>query len=389
VQDARMPRQDNTTIVVIVVGEKLETQPKPDHGPARLVNVASTPPPAPRPAPIPIDMSPEPSGLGKTMGVAGVLVVLALGAGYWYWQRSLHTPALEIALPEPAPGEVEQSEVRPSLDAADQSPETPTADTLENDEGTRSEVESSPVTAPVTGTGKTFRDGPGPLMVQIPNGTYLMGSPDSAADFTERPQHSVKIAAFAIGVYEVTIAEYGKFTAATGRRAPKTGELERTQHPVFFISWDDALAYTQWLSKQTGRDYRLPSEAQWEFAARGGTSSNYWWGRNIDEGKAHCIACETGLDARSPTKIGRFTANPYGVFDSAGNVQEWVYDCYHQNYEGAPTDGSVFEGGDCKLRIIRGGAFSSGPKGLRSAARDKLQANAANDSVGFRVVRVD
>ena len=155
------------------------------------------------------------------------------------------------------------------------------------------------------------------------------------------------------------------------------------------MSWNDALAYTQWLSKQTGHDYRLPTEAQWEYADRAGSTSNYWWGRELGEGHAHCFACESGLDPRVVTKVGRFKPNPFGVYDTAGNVEEWVYDCYHDNYLSAPTDGAVFEGGDCKLRVVRGGAFSSGPKALRSVARNKLRAESANDSVGFRVVRMD
>ncbi len=379
VQEAKMPRQDNTTVVAILVGEKHSPpQPAPERTGARMVNVASAPPPPPRIAPIPVDDSRDASSLGKVLGIGSVLLALAVGGGYWFWQQQ--TPASVQPLPEivtaqtePAPAEV------PTQDPAT---------TSENGAETAVAEPVAPVAPPV-GTGKTFRDGAGPLMVQVPRGSFMMGSPDSVADFSERPLHSVKLAAFAIGVYEVTIAEYARFARATGRKMPRTGDLEQAKFPVFFVSWNDALAYTQWLSKQTGKDYRLASEAQWEYAARAGTSTNYWWGRDLGEGKAHCMACESGLDPRQPTRIGRFAANAYGLYDTAGNVQEWVYDCDHQNYEGAPKDGSVFEGGDCKRRVIRGGAFSNGPKSLRSAARDKLQADSANDSVGFRIVRVD
>jgi formylglycine-generating enzyme required for sulfatase activity/serine/threonine protein phosphatase PrpC len=401
VQEAKMPRQDNTTVVVILVGEKQNAAPsiaaasesRHDHtGPSRLANVASAPPPSPRRATIPVDTTPEPSSLGKTLAVVGVLVVFALGGGYWFWQQSQPkevAPLPELALPDPAAAPVEEAATTDTT--SDATEEVAAAETPPADEVTTTESEAAPVVtaAPTTGTGKTFQDGPGPLMVQLPAGSFMMGSPDSAADFSERPQHAVKIAAFAISVYEITIAEYLKFVRATGRRPPKTEDLDPAGHPVFFVSWDDALAYTQWLSKQTGHDYRLPSEAQWEYAARGGTSGNYWWGRDLGSNKAHCIACDSGLDPRLPTKVGRFSPNPYGIYDTAGNLQEWVYDCFHENYDGAPSDGSVFEGGDCSHRVIRGGAFSSGPKALRSAARDKLQSTVGNDGVGIRVVRVD
>ncbi len=377
VQDAKMPRQDNTTVVAILVGEKHAIQPAPtERTGARMVNAASTPPP--RVAPIPVDDSREANSLGKVFGIGALLLAVAAGGGYWFWQQQ--TPAVIEPLPEIVTAETEPAEEATlALE--------PAAEVEDGEEAVA--AEPAVPSAPAVGTGKTFRDGAGPLMVQVPRGSFMMGSPDSVADFSERPHHSVTVSAFAIGVYEVTIAEYARFARGTGRKLPKTGDLDQAKFPVFFVSWNDALAYTQWLGKQSGKDYRLASEAQWEYAARAGTSTNYWWGRDLGEGKAHCMACESGLDPRQPTRIGRFAANAYGLYDTAGNVQEWVYDCDHENYAGAPQDGSVFEGGDCKRRVIRGGAFSSGPKSLRSAARDRLQADSANDSVGFRVVRVD
>ncbi len=123
------------------------------------------------------------------------------------------------------------------------------------------------------------------------------------------------------------------------------------------------------------------------YAARGGTGTAYWWGRDIGRGNAHCFACETGLDPRLPTAIGRFAPNKFGLFDTAGNAEEWVHDCYHPDYFGAPGDGSVFEGGDCTSRVLRGGGYGSGPNALRSSHRDKLRADKGNDQTGFRVVR--
>ena len=157
--------------------------------------------------------------------------------------------------------------------------------------------------------------------------------------------------------------------------------------PIFFVSWNDALAYSKWLSTQTGHSYRIPTEAEWEYAARAGTTTAYWWGRSLGRDNGHCFACETGLDLRNPTRIGRFDPNPFGIFDLAGNIEEWVYDCYNKNYDDAPNDGSVFEGGDCSVRVTRGGAFSSGPKALRSGSRSKFRFDIGNDSIGIRVVR--
>jgi len=229
--------------------------------------------------------------------------------------------------------------------------------------------------------------GNGPTMIWIPEGEFQMGARDSAAQFDERPQHKVTVQPFAISRTEITIAEYNRFARSAGHRAPKTGDLDPDTYPVFFVSWDDAVAYAKWLSIQTGKHYRLPSEAEWEYAARASSPTAYPWGRELGSDNAHCFACDTGLDPRNPTKVARFAPNAFGVYDTAGNVDEWVYDCYNKNYEGAPDDGSVFKGGDCSVRVIRGGAFSSGPKALRSSSRNKFRFDAGNDSIGIRVVR--
>jgi formylglycine-generating enzyme required for sulfatase activity len=224
-------------------------------------------------------------------------------------------------------------------------------------------------------------------MVWLPGGRFTMGGRASTTDFNEHPQHAVAVQPFAISTHEITIAEYAKFAKSTNRKIPKTGDLNAATMPIFFVSWNDTLAYTKWLSTQSGKTYRIPTEAEWEYAVRGGTTTVYWWGRQLGRDNGHCFACETGLDRRQPTKIGRFDPNPFGIYDLTGNVEEWVYDCYNKNYEGAPSDGSVFEGGDCSVRITRGGAYSSGPKALRSSARSKFRFDTGNDSIGIRVVR--
>lgn len=224
-------------------------------------------------------------------------------------------------------------------------------------------------------------------MVVIPAGTYTMGGRASSLRPDELPVHEVKVPAVAIGRTEVTFAQYDRFAAATGRTKPDSADMNRETHPVIYVSWDDAYAYTQWLSKQTGQRYRLPSEAEWEYAARAGSTTDYWWGRKIGTENAHCFDCESGLHPRKPAKVGYFKPNPFGVYDTAGNVLEWVHDCYHDDYHGAPDDGGIWEGGDCTRRVVRGGSFSSPSSMLRSAVRDKFPSTQTFDNVGFRIAR--
>jgi len=228
----------------------------------------------------------------------------------------------------------------------------------------------------------------GPVMVNVPGARFQMGSTSMSGNYEERPRHPVSVAGFAIGKFEVTVEEYLRFARATGRAVPKSLQGARASHPVTHVTWDDALAYTRWLSKETGAVYRLPSKAQWEYAARGGSASPYWWGFEFKTRMAHCFDCDTGLDPRIPTDVGRFPPNPFGLYDTAGNVSEWVYDCFHETYEGAPDDGAVFEGGQCEWRIARGGSFSNPSTSLRSAKRYKMKPEKKYDNVGFRVIRL-
>lgn len=183
--------------------------------------------------------------------------------------------------------------------------------------------------------------------------------------------------------HEITIAEYARF-----RSAPNPFGLDPATAPVSGISWNDAVAYTRWLSQQTGKKYRLATEAEWEYAAAAGSNPQYWpWGKTEMPGKAHCFGCAPDLKPLQPTAVGSFPANDFGLFDTAGNVAEWVQDCYIPDYEGAPADGSARETGDCSERVVRGGSFQSPPKSIRSARRDKWPPGSAHESIGFRVVR--
>lgn len=245
-----------------------------------------------------------------------------------------------------------------------------------------------PDVKPAASPSREFRDrlkvgASGPLMVRLAAGSFKMGSPSSSPKFDERPRHSVNLTAIAIGKYEVTIKDYNRFATATGR-----GKLRGDSDvPAVKVSWRDAVAYTRWLSKQTGQQYRLPSEAEWEYAATGGASSAYWWGPVLKQNRANCFGCGSQWDRQGPAPVGSFGANGFGLHDTAGNVLEWVQDCYHKNYQGAPGDGGVWPEGDCSVRVARGGAFDTVADNIRRAKRSKFGPDVHLNNIGFRVVR--
>ena len=156
------------------------------------------------------------------------------------------------------------------------------------------------------------------------------------------------------------------------------------------VSWHDARAYAKWLSEKTGKAYRLPSESEWEYVSRSGTDTRYWWGEEIVEGKANCDGCGSEWDNKSTSPVGRFSANGFGLYDTLGNVWEWVEDCWHGNYEGAPVDGSAWlasNDGNCDQRVLRGGSWVNLPYFLRSADRGRSFSSEGDGDTGFRLAR--
>ncbi|MDH3672909.1 MAG: SUMF1/EgtB/PvdO family nonheme iron enzyme [Gammaproteobacteria bacterium] len=240
----------------------------------------------------------------------------------------------------------------------------------------------------------TLKDGSkGPEMVVIPAGEFQMGDSQGSGLDWEKPVHKVHIAKpFAMGKYPVTFEDYDRFAEATGGDLPSDQEWGRENRPVINVSWKGAMAYTKWLSEQTGKRYRLPTEAEWEYAARAGTKTDYWWGNEMKSNMADCKKSFIGtLNVWSgTTPVGSFPANPFGLHDAAGNVEEWVQDCWHENYESAPTDGSAWleeGGGDCTGRVFRGGCWVSEPRHVRSAARTGFDPDTRDDYIGFRLAR--
>ncbi len=156
------------------------------------------------------------------------------------------------------------------------------------------------------------------------------------------------------------------------------------------VSWDDAQAYVKWLSSVTGKPYRLLSEAEYEYAARGGSETTYPWGDKIKlDGKtmANCGGCGSQWDNRQTAPVGSFPANRFGLYDMVGNVSAWTEDCWHASYEGAPADGSPWTSGDCNTRVVRGGSWYVDPDLLRSAARDRIFTDLRSLDLGFRLAR--
>jgi formylglycine-generating enzyme len=271
----------------------------------------------------------------------------------------------------------------------------------------------------------TFRDCPGcPEMVIVPAGHFDMGSPPSETDreSNEGSLHRVTVAAFALGRTEITRGQFaafvkatqyqaidncwtlegGKFQERSGRYWRDLGFPQNDKHPAACISWNDANAYAKWLSRKTGKHYRLPSEAEWEYAARAKTVTARYWGNNPDEACKYANVadktgqtsvgalswsahhCADGYAFTSP--VGQFKANRFGLYDMLGNLWEWTEDSYHDSYSGAPNDGSVWQGDDAK-RIIRGGSWNNGPTRVRAAKRGRDKPTTRFSDIGFRVAR--
>jgi len=296
-----------------------------------------------------------------------------------------------------------------------------------------------PQARPAVGTydpqpGQVFRDcADCPEMVVIPAGSFVMGVAPGEEEregvpdqFKGRsvPQHSVNVRSFMLGKYEVTVGEFARFVNETGHRTdggcfawngtkwdmdqsknwrnPGFGQGDR--HPVACVSWDDAKAYTTWLSRRTGKSYRLASEAEWEYAARAGTSTARHWGNDGNQGCGFANTADQTAKSQVPgasnwaaatcndghaytAPVGSFWTNGFGLHDMIGNVWEWTEDCWNENYNSAPTDGSAWQYGKCEIRVRRGGSWIFDPWNARSAYRSRNPTVNRYDYVGFRVAR--
>ncbi len=228
-----------------------------------------------------------------------------------------------------------------------------------------------------------------PQMVQVPGGTFQMGDVEKLGDSWRNPVHSVTIKPFALGQYEVTFEEYDRFAIAEGKPLPGDQGWGRGRRPVINVSWDDAKAYAKWLSEQTGKRYRLPTESEWEYAARSGAKQEVWAGTS-KESQLVDYAAFRDNSGNHTAEVGTKQANGFGLHDLSGNVWEWVEDCAHNTYEPASTDGSAWlgaDGGDCGQRVFRGGSWNYKAGDLRASNRDRSATVYRYGSVGFRLVQ--
>jgi formylglycine-generating enzyme required for sulfatase activity len=231
-----------------------------------------------------------------------------------------------------------------------------------------------------------------PEMVMVPAGEFMMGSPadETGHQRQEEPQHKVTIEQpYAVSRFEVTSAEWDYCVVLGGCTwpAPETG-WGRGRRPVMNVGWDDAKQYVAWLSRRLGKPYRLLSEAEWEYAARAGSDKAYAWGEEIGENRANCKDCGSRWDGRQTAPVGSFAANEFGLHDMHGNVWEWVEDCYHDNYKGAPGDSLAWTANsDCSRRVLRGGSWVTFPPLLRAADRVWDSTDNRGSAFGFRVGR--
>jgi formylglycine-generating enzyme required for sulfatase activity len=232
-----------------------------------------------------------------------------------------------------------------------------------------------------------------PAMVVVPEGSFTMGSPASeGGDDDEHPQHVVKIAhEFAVGKFDVTKDEFVAFVRAANYDAgtdwKNPGFAQTGSDPVVNVSWNDAKAYVNWLSDKTKRPYRLLSESEWEYSARAGASTAYFWGASIGKNNANCDGCGSRWDNKQTSPSGSFAPNAFGLYDMHGNAWQWVEDCYRGSYSGAPEDGSPVITGECGQRVIRGGSWFFYPRDLRAAQRSRNDPSLRVNRVGFRVAR--
>ncbi len=263
-----------------------------------------------------------------------------------------------------------------------------------------------------------------PQMVGIPAGAFAMGSPahEPGRFDAEGPQHRVTVRAFALGKYDVTSAEFLIFLRATGYQpkpcnpiqnigwrspgdgkayAPSPTDFEPPRWPAVCLDWRDAHAYVDWVNRELRSErpslgsrpgpYRLPSEAEWEYAARGGTTTARWWGDALGHGNANCNGCGSEWDFNTLADVDAFAANPFGLYGMLGNAWQWTEDCWHPSYVGAPPDGRAWTGSACDKHAIRGGAWNNLPVFVRSAARSGAGANGGefdySSLAGFRLAR--
>jgi formylglycine-generating enzyme required for sulfatase activity/class 3 adenylate cyclase len=301
-----------------------------------------------------------------------ILLSMAGGA-LWYLLPLRHEKARDQASVSASP-QTPNLLASPQVAEKQKAPQAPQAPTPapSTEAAKQTTLLATPVAKPVA----VVRE---PEMNTLRGGTFTMGSNDDA---TEKPVHEVTIKPFAISRYPISVREWNQCAAAKACGFTASGQDDA---PVTNISWTDARQFVSWLANVTGKPYRLPSEAEWEYAARGGTQTRYWWGDELKHGMANCKNCTEGAVAEQPVKVGSLKPNPFGLYDMGGGVDQWVEDCWHKSYSGGPSDGSPWVAGDCTSHVIRSGSWKNDARYVRPANRDNYDTNVRYPTHGFRV----
>jgi formylglycine-generating enzyme required for sulfatase activity len=284
-------------------------------------------------------------------------------------------------VPRPAP-EKAQAPRPPAKKPADSVPASAAPAT----DAARASAPATPTPPAARKAGADIQDCPVcPLLARVPAGSFTMGS--NSSDPSEKPVRRLAIdKPFAIGRTEVTVQQWNACVEAGA--CPRVADGQRAPSlPVGDISWDDAQVYVKWLTKVSGKPYRLPTEAEWEYAARGGTASRYWWGEDMKRGTANCRECGEPWQEGAPAPVASFAANGYGLHDMSGSLWEWVEDCWHSSYKNAPADARAWEEAFCRQRVIRGGSWRDGASYMPASTRFKYDATVRHSQNGFRVAR--
>jgi formylglycine-generating enzyme required for sulfatase activity/class 3 adenylate cyclase len=350
---------------------------------------------------------PDPAAMNKTRRRETILIfslsaILLLIAGAALWSMLLQPyekarqraslPLPQQVLPAPSQSPVEKQAAQPSQPAAPAATIGQSAGTAATHPAAKASPQppqDQPAAAAAPATKQAALQGaPSPRstaavrepdMNLLRGGTFMMGSNE---DITEKPVHQVTVKPFAISRYPVSVREWNECAAAKACAFVATGKDDA---PVTNVSWADAKQYAAWLSSATHNAYRLPSEAEWEYAARGGTQSRFWWGDEFQQGMSNCKNCSDIAAAEQPVKVGSFKPNPFGLYDMGGGVDQWVEDCWHRSYHGAPADGSAWAEGDCASHVIRSGSWKNDQRYVRPANRDSYDTNVRYPTHGFRV----
>ncbi len=323
---------------------------------------------------------PDPAAFNRTrkrresilLFLLSLALLIIAGGSLWYMLLQPHGEVgKQASAPVSPPAEMPSA---PSLPAPAVRPATPQP--APATQQAARQPQPAPGATPAPSVASAVRE---PEMNTIRAGIFTMGSND---DVTEKPTHQVTIKPFAISKYPISVRDWNECAAAKACAFAATGKDDA---PVTNVSWTDAKQFVAWLAGATRKAYRLPSEAEWEYAARGGTQTKYWWGDQFQSGMANCKNCNDIAAAEQPIKVGSFRPNPFGLYDMGGGVDQWVEDCWHKNYQGAPSDGSPWVEGECVSHVIRSGSWKNDARYARPANRDSYDTNVRYPTHGLRV----